>query len=131
MLKSHDAHGTLAEPRAIADGDLVIVYMAHDNMKAETVTQTGTFNGTYGNFQHRDWIGRPFGSRVRGRIHCVRVCRSLWSAAVMQCHVAAAPVQSQQICARMVYATFALADTQQQQILQPVAGIARCCCFAC
>jgi tRNA A58 N-methylase Trm61 len=64
MLQLHQTAGTLAAPRRIAAGDLVVVYMAHDNMKSVTVAASGCFNGPYGAFKLADWIGKPFGSKV-------------------------------------------------------------------
>jgi tRNA (adenine57-N1/adenine58-N1)-methyltransferase catalytic subunit len=64
MLPSSEVLGTLAAPRTIAEGDLVIVYLAHDNMKAVTVAESGSFNGPFGNFKLAEWIGKPFGSKA-------------------------------------------------------------------
>ncbi|XP_057485063.1 uncharacterized protein LOC130771445 isoform X2 [Actinidia eriantha] len=50
--------------RYISDGDLVIVYERHDNMKAVKVCEDSVLQNRYGVFKHSDWIGRPFGSKV-------------------------------------------------------------------
>ncbi|CAK9176134.1 unnamed protein product [Ilex paraguariensis] len=54
----------LSFSRCIADGDLVIVYERHDNMKAVKVCDTGVLQNRFGVFKHSDWIGKPFGSKV-------------------------------------------------------------------
>ena len=64
MLGVNAPGATLAAPRCVAAGDLVVVYMAHDNMKAVKVTPGGWHNGPFGNFKLADWIGKPYGSRV-------------------------------------------------------------------
>ncbi|PKA57708.1 tRNA (adenine57-N1/adenine58-N1)-methyltransferase [Apostasia shenzhenica] len=50
--------------RHVADGDMVIVYERHDNMKAVRVKEGSDFQNRYGVFKHSDWIGKPFGSKV-------------------------------------------------------------------
>lgn len=51
---------------SINEGDLVIVYERHDNLKAVRVCTESVLHNRYGVFKHADWIGRPFGSKVLG-----------------------------------------------------------------
>lgn len=53
-----------ARSNLIADGDLVIVYVSHEEMKAVTVSATGKTHVRYGIFEHKDWIGREYGTKV-------------------------------------------------------------------
>lgn len=53
--------------RRIAQGDTVIVYERPDSMKSAAVTATGSFDNRFDHFSMKDWIGKPFGSRVLGR----------------------------------------------------------------
>ncbi|KAI8029669.1 tRNA (adenine(58)-N(1))-methyltransferase catalytic subunit TRMT61A [Camellia lanceoleosa] len=48
----------------MSDGDLVIVYEKHDNMKAAKVRENLVLQNRFGVFKHSDWIGRLFGSKV-------------------------------------------------------------------
>jgi hypothetical protein len=59
--------GALPGPRTIAYGDLVIVYERHDRMKPAYVTAGGAYSNRFGAFDHDDWVGKPFGSKVSGR----------------------------------------------------------------
>ncbi|KAG9133222.1 hypothetical protein Leryth_022438 [Lithospermum erythrorhizon] len=54
----------LSFKKCISDGDLVIVYERHDNMKAIKVSENGVLQNRFGAFKHVDWIGKPFGSKV-------------------------------------------------------------------
>jgi len=54
--------------RTVQDGDLVIAYERHDSMKAVRVdSKKGQLQNRHGNFAHRDWVGKAFGSKVFGR----------------------------------------------------------------
>jgi tRNA (adenine57-N1/adenine58-N1)-methyltransferase catalytic subunit len=53
-----------ARTNHIADGDLVIVYVSHDEMKAVKVSTAGKTHVRYGIFEHQDWIGRAYGTKV-------------------------------------------------------------------
>lgn len=56
-----------AAARAIAMGDMVIVYEGFGKQKAVTLTERGQYQNRYGNFFHRDWVGRPYGCKVFGK----------------------------------------------------------------
>ena len=56
-----------AGARPIAIGDLVIVYEGFGKQKAVTLTDRGQYQNRYGNFFHRDWVGKSFGSKVYGK----------------------------------------------------------------
>lgn len=83
MLAASESQATLAQPRRIAVGDLVIVYMSHDNMKAVTVAAKGCFNSAVGTFRVAEWVGKPFGSKVfspQGAwVHLLRPTPELWT----------------------------------------------------
>ena len=46
-------------------GDLVIVYEGFNKQKAVTLTPKGQYQNRYGSFFHRDWVGKPYGCKVR------------------------------------------------------------------
>ncbi|KAL0032159.1 hypothetical protein WJX77_008335 [Trebouxia sp. C0004] len=50
--------------RCIKAGDLVIVYERFDSMKSVYVNPGESYGNRYGNFKLKDWVGKPFGSRV-------------------------------------------------------------------
>ncbi|DBA83487.1 TPA: hypothetical protein ACH3X2_006417 [Trebouxia sp. C0005] len=50
--------------RCIKAGDLVIVYERFDSMKHVYVNPGESYGNRYGNFKLKDWVGKPFGSRV-------------------------------------------------------------------
>ncbi|PSC73714.1 tRNA (adenine(58)-N(1))-methyltransferase catalytic subunit trmt61a [Micractinium conductrix] len=59
---------SFAQPaRGIAEGDLVVVYEGFDSMKSVRVAADGQYNNKYGSFVHKDWVGRPFGSKATAR----------------------------------------------------------------
>ena len=62
-----DDEKAAAAARPIAVGDLVIVYEGFGKQKAVTLTEKGQYQNRYGNFSHRDWVGKPFGSKVYGK----------------------------------------------------------------
>ena len=64
MLQTNDFAGTVTAPRCIRAGDLVIVYVSHEEMKPVIVTKGFRTQVRYGLFLHDDWIGTPFGSKV-------------------------------------------------------------------
>lgn len=64
MLQHESLPGTVTAPRAIREGDLVIVYVSHEERKPVIVKQSSRTQVRYGVFPHDDWIGTPFGSKV-------------------------------------------------------------------
>lgn len=73
----------LSFKRCIREGDLVIVYERHDNMKAVKVCEKGVLQNRFGVFKHSDWIGKPFGSKVfsnkGGFIYLLAPTAELWT----------------------------------------------------
>lgn len=69
--------------RSISNGDLVIVYERHDNMKAVTVSEDLVLQNRFGVFKHSDWIGKPFGSKVfsskGGFVYLLAPTPELWT----------------------------------------------------
>ncbi|KAG1371286.1 tRNA (adenine(58)-N(1))-methyltransferase catalytic subunit TRMT61A [Cocos nucifera] len=67
----------------ICEGDLVIVYERHDNMKAVKVQKGSVFQNRFGIFKHSDWIGKPFGSKVLsnkgGFVYLLAPTPELWT----------------------------------------------------
>ncbi|KAJ0979765.1 hypothetical protein J5N97_015239 [Dioscorea zingiberensis] len=69
--------------RCIEDGDLVIVYERHDNMKAVKVKKGSELQNRFGVFKHSDWIGKPLGSKVLsnkgGFVYILAPTPELWT----------------------------------------------------
>lgn len=73
----------LSGQRLIGEGDSVIVYERPEGMKAAVVTATGSFDNRFDHFSMKNWIGKPFGSRVVGRrggwVFLLRPTPELWT----------------------------------------------------
>lgn len=59
-----DSSSALTHNRRIREGDLVIVYERDDRMKPVKVTPGSAYQNRFGSFNHSDWVGKPFGSKV-------------------------------------------------------------------
>ncbi|KAL8138095.1 hypothetical protein V2J09_004096 [Rumex salicifolius] len=64
MIVPSDSSLSLTNHRRIREGDLVIVYERDDRMKPVKVASGSVYQNRFGSFNHSDWVGKPFGSRV-------------------------------------------------------------------
>ncbi|ADV25205.1 tRNA (adenine(58)-N(1))-methyltransferase catalytic subunit TRM61 [Cryptococcus gattii E566] len=81
-----DAQKPMLHSRAhIEAGDIVILYMARDNMTAITIVPGETFHNKYGRYPHDMLIGQKYGSKVHsppphpGYVHVLRPTPELWT----------------------------------------------------
>ncbi|KAI0288068.1 1-methyladenosine methyltransferase catalytic subunit Gcd14 [Russula brevipes] len=73
--------------RAVAPGDLVIVWLTRDLVQSLVVTPGKAFNSRYGDYPHSDLVGIPYGSKVasrsgKGFVHILRPTPELWTLAL-------------------------------------------------
>ncbi|KAI0042402.1 tRNA methyltransferase complex subunit Cpd1 [Auriscalpium vulgare] len=71
----------------IAVGDLLVVWLTRDMIQSLVVTPGADFNSRFGNYRHADFVGLPYGSKVRPRtgtgfIHLLRPTPELWTLAL-------------------------------------------------
>lgn len=86
MLQHESMPGTVTAPRSISEGDLVIVYVSHEEMKPVIVKKGSRTQVRYGLFLHANWIGTPFGSKVYSQsgswLYLLAPTSELWTASL-------------------------------------------------
>lgn len=79
--------GQESGPRLMKHGDLVIVYERHDTVAHFFLNYGSTLQNRFGLFYHADFMGKPFGSKIKSRtsngwIYALEPSPELWSSAV-------------------------------------------------
>lgn len=78
-------HPTFHSRAHIAVGDLVILYMTRDVLKAITITPGEVFHNKFGRYPHESLVGVKFGSKVHsppphaGYLYVLRPTPELWT----------------------------------------------------
>lgn len=78
-------HPTFHSRAHISDGDLVIIFMTRDFLKAITVTPGEVFHNKFGRYSHDTLIGVKYGTKVHspppnaGYIYVLRPTPELWT----------------------------------------------------
>ena len=73
-------------PRLMKHGDLVILYERHDALAHVFLNYGSTLHNRFGCFHHVDFMGKPFGSKIKSRtsngwIYALEPTPELWSSA--------------------------------------------------
>ncbi|KAG6831025.1 hypothetical protein H0H87_006514 [Tephrocybe sp. NHM501043] len=73
--------------KAIAAGDVVIIWLTRDVIQPLLITPGKEFNSKFGHYRHADLVGMPYGSKVgsrkgKGFIHVLRPTPELWTMAL-------------------------------------------------
>lgn len=66
------------------EGDLVVLYEGYNAMDQLTIRRGATFNNRFGTFHHKDFIGKPFGSKIYSHnkqtwIYALQLTTDLWN----------------------------------------------------
>ena len=74
-------------PCIMQDGDLIVAYERHDSMDHFFLEAGKILQNKFGAFHHNDFIGKPFGTKVKSRIssgwlYALKPTPDLWSLAV-------------------------------------------------
>lgn len=79
--------------RIMNSGDLVILYERHDSMTHIYLEASKIYNNKFGAFNHDDFIGKPYGSKIQSRsakggwIYALEASPALWSCALRVCSI--------------------------------------------